>query len=116
MRGNGRVLRPKLYPKKFRSITHLLYPEQEKTNHPPPGKQALIGEKMKTLIGIVIIAHGLVHGILAAAPNPDVAEPKPGKFFTAVDRSWLLPKFGLGPEGIQWTGITLVVLYLICLF
>ena len=66
---------------------------------------------MKTILGIFVIAHGLVHGILAAAPNPAAAEPKPGKFFTAVERScWLLPKLGLGPEGVQWIGLVLVAL------
>ena len=65
---------------------------------------------MKMLIGIIIIAHGLVHGILAAAPDPAAVEPKPGKFFTALERSWLLPQIGLGTEGIQWVGIVLVVL------
>ena len=65
---------------------------------------------MKTALGIFIIAHGLVHSILAAAPNPSDTEAKPGAFFTAADRSWLLPKLGLSPGGIQWVGIVLVAL------
>ena len=65
---------------------------------------------MKIALGIFIIAHGLVHGILAIAPNPADAEPKPGKFFSAADRSWLLPKLGLSAEGIQWIGLILVAL------
>ena len=65
---------------------------------------------MKTVLGIFIIAHGLVHSILAAAPNPSDTEAKPGAFFTAADRSWLLPKLGLSPGGIQWVGIVLVAL------
>ena len=65
---------------------------------------------MKIVLGIFIIAHGLVHGILAIAPNPADAEPKPGKFFAAADRSWLLPKLGLSVEGIQWIGLILVAL------
>jgi len=36
---------------------------------------------MKTALGTFIIAHGLVHGILAASPNPADPEPKPGAFF-----------------------------------
>jgi len=64
---------------------------------------------MKTALGIFVIAHGLVHSILAVAPNPSDPDTKPGTFFTAVDRSWLLPKLGLGAVGIQWIGIVLVV-------
>ena len=65
---------------------------------------------MKIALGIFIIAHGLVHSILAIAPNPADAEPKPGKFFTTADRSWLLPKMGISDEGILWIGLILVAL------
>lgn len=42
---------------------------------------------MPTLIGIILVAHGLVHCGLAAAPTPN---SKPGAFFTDTSRSWLL--------------------------
>ena len=65
---------------------------------------------MKTLFAILLIAHGLVHAGLAAAPIPNDPDPRPGAFFTAMERSWLLPKLGLNGSTIQWIGIILVVL------
>jgi hypothetical protein len=65
---------------------------------------------LNTLFAIILIAHGLVHAGLAAAPIPNDPDPKPGAFFTAVERSWLLPKLSLNASAIQWMGIILVVL------
>jgi len=65
---------------------------------------------MKIIIALFLIAHGLVHGGLAAAPNPDDPDAKAGAFFTSAMRTWLLPRLGLNPSSIQWIGITLVVL------
>jgi hypothetical protein len=65
---------------------------------------------LKTALAIFIILHGLVHTILAIAPNPADPGAKPGAFFTATERSWLLPQFGLNATTIQWIGIILVVL------
>ena len=64
---------------------------------------------MKIIIGLFLIAHGLVHVGLAAAPDPKESESKPGAFFTAPQRSWLLPQLGLKPAAIRWIGILLVV-------
>ncbi len=64
---------------------------------------------LKIALGIFIIAHGLVHAILAVAPNPSDTNAKPGAFFTATDRSWLLPQLGLSASAVQWIGIILVV-------
>lgn len=64
---------------------------------------------LKIALGIFIIAHGLVHAILAAAPNPSDSNAKPGAFFTAADRSWL-PQLGLSASAVQWIGISLVAL------
>ena len=63
---------------------------------------------MKTIIALFLIAHGLVHAGLAAAPDPDDPESKPGAFFTSPERSWLLPKVGLSTVVVQWIGIVLV--------
>jgi hypothetical protein len=63
---------------------------------------------LKIALGIFIIAHGLVHTILAIAPNPADPDAKPGAFFTASERSWLLPQLGLNASTIQWIGIILV--------
>jgi hypothetical protein len=65
---------------------------------------------MITLLAIFLILHGLVHIGLAAAPNPAVQPPKPGAFFTAPERTWLLSRMGLDPVAIRWTGIGLVAL------
>jgi hypothetical protein len=65
---------------------------------------------LKTLFVLFLIAHGLVHAGLAAAPNPSDPDAKPGAFFTATARSWLLPRLGLNASSIQWIGIILVVL------
>ena len=64
---------------------------------------------MKIIIGLFLIAHGLVHVGLAVAPDPNESESKPGAFFTAPQRSWLLPQLGLKPVAIRWIGILLVV-------
>jgi len=63
---------------------------------------------LKTLIAVFLIAHGLVHAGLAAAPNPNDPDTKPGAFFTSINRSWLLPKLGLNAAIVQWIGIILV--------
>ena len=42
---------------------------------------------LKTIIALFLIAHGLVHAGLAAAPNPDDPDTKPGAFFTSLERS-----------------------------
>jgi len=63
---------------------------------------------LKIALAIFIIAHGLVHAILAIAPNPADPNAKPGAFFTATERNWLLPQFGLNASTIQWIGIILV--------
>lgn len=65
---------------------------------------------LKILFSIFLIAHGLVHAGLAAAPIPNDPDAKPGAFFTAMERSWLLPRFGLSISTVQWVGIILVAL------
>ena len=65
---------------------------------------------LKVLFAIFLIAHGLVHAGLAAAPIPNDPTSKPGAFFTATARSWLLPRLELSVKVVQWVGIILVVL------
>ena len=65
---------------------------------------------MKIIIGLFLIAHGLVHAGLAAAPNPDDPESIPGAFFTSPERSWLLPNVRLSTTAVRWIGIILIVL------
>ena len=65
---------------------------------------------MRIALALFIIAHGLVHAGLAAAPNPADPDAKAGAFFTAAERSWLLPKLGFKDSAILWIGIVLVAL------
>jgi hypothetical protein len=46
---------------------------------------------LKTIVAILLILHGLVHGILAMVPNPNA--PDAG-FATFFSRSWLLTGLG----------------------
>jgi hypothetical protein len=64
----------------------------------------------RILAGVFLIAHGLVHSGLAAAPIPNEPASKPGAFFTDATRSWLLSKIGLNASAIRITGIVLVIL------
>lgn len=65
---------------------------------------------MKILFGLLMIVHGLVHAGLTPAPIPNDSESKPGAFFTASSRSWLLPQLGLNAPAVRWIGIVLVAL------
>ena len=63
---------------------------------------------MKMFFGILLIAHGLVHASLAAAPNPAVPDAKPLAFFTTPERSWLFSRINLNPALVKWIGLILV--------
>ncbi len=63
---------------------------------------------MKIFFGILLIAHGLVHAGLAAAPNPAVPDAKPLAFFTTPERSWLFSRINLNPALVKWIGLILV--------
>lgn len=65
---------------------------------------------IRILIGIFLIAHGLVHSGLAAAPIPNDPNSTPGAFFTDATRSWFLTGIGLNASAIRITGIVLVAL------
>lgn len=63
---------------------------------------------MKIFIGALLIAHGLVHTALAAAPNPADPEAQPLAFFTTPGRSWLFSRTNLNPAAVKWIGLVLV--------
>jgi hypothetical protein len=65
---------------------------------------------LKILLALFLIALGLVHAGLAATPNPNDPDSRPGSFFTSISRIWLLPQLGLNAAAVQWTGIILVAL------
>lgn len=60
------------------------------------------------IIAVFLIAHGLVHSLLAIAPDPGDPAAKAGAFFTSANRSWLLHQLNLDGTTVQWIGIILV--------
>jgi len=63
---------------------------------------------MKILLGVLLIAHGLVHAGLAAAPNPADPDAQPLAFFATVERSWLFSRVGMTHNSVKRIGLTLV--------
>jgi hypothetical protein len=62
------------------------------------------------VIGVFLIAHGLVHAGLFAAPDPNDPESSPGAFFTSTARSWFFNRIETVAVTVQRTGIILAVL------
>jgi hypothetical protein len=62
---------------------------------------------MQTIIAIFLILHGLVHAILALAPNPNAPDARVGEFFS---QSWLLNSLGLPAGGGRSLAITLAAI------
>jgi hypothetical protein len=64
----------------------------------------------QVVFGVFLIAHGLVHAGLAAAPRPDIPDAKPFTFWTSP--SWLLAGLGESfsrPAGmVLWIASTLL--------
>ena len=44
---------------------------------------------LRILIGVLLVLHGLLHGILAVLPNPEAEKPVVATFFTGWAGSWL---------------------------
>ena len=64
---------------------------------------------LSTIIGVFLIAHGVVHAILAIAPIPKDPNSNRGDFFATSRRSWLLRALRIPDEVTRWMGISLVV-------
>ena len=62
---------------------------------------------LKTIVAIVLILHGLVHGILAMTPNPNAPE---AGFATFFSRSWLLTGLGLSEATAKPIAIILAII------
>lgn len=71
-------------------LAHVLPQEQRGARSQLKGRSVL--DFVQTIFGIFLIAHGLVHAILAAAPRPDIPDAKPLTFWTR--QSKLLPGVG----------------------
>jgi hypothetical protein len=44
---------------------------------------------LRILIGVLLVLHGVIHGILAMLPNPSVAKPVAATFFSEWASPWL---------------------------
>lgn len=63
---------------------------------------------MRILIGVLLVLHGVIHGILAVLPNPNAAKPVAATFFSEWARSWL--QSGLSGRALQTIAIALAVI------
>ena len=56
---------------------------------------------LRILIGVLLVLHGAIHGILAVLPNPDAAEPVAATFFSEWASPWLKSRLsGRAPQTI----------------
>jgi hypothetical protein len=63
---------------------------------------------LRILIGVLLILHGLIHGILAVIPNPDAAKPVAVTFFSEWASPWL--RGSLSGRALQAIAIVLAVI------
>ena len=63
---------------------------------------------LRILIGVLLMLHGAIHGILAVIPNPDAAKPVAATFFSEWASSWL--QSGLSGRTLQIIAIALAVI------
>jgi hypothetical protein len=57
------------------------------------------------LIGVLLILHGLIHGVLAVMPNPNATKPVAATFFSERANPWL--RGTLSSRALQATAIVL---------
>jgi hypothetical protein len=63
---------------------------------------------LRILIGILLILHGLINGILAVMPNPNAAKPVAATFFSEWASPWL--RSALSGRALQTIAIVLAVI------
>ena len=63
---------------------------------------------LRISIGVLLVLHGVIHGILAVLPNPDAAKPVAVTFFSEWASSWL--QSGLSGRALQTVAIALAVI------
>jgi hypothetical protein len=63
---------------------------------------------LRILIGVLLIVHGVIHGILAVIPNPNAAEPVAATFFSEWASPWLQNRISAGT--LQIIAIVLAVI------
>ena len=63
---------------------------------------------LRILIGVLLLLHGVIHGILAVLPNPEADQPVAATFFSEWAAPWLR---GLLPGGaLQIIALVLAVI------
>jgi hypothetical protein len=63
---------------------------------------------LRILIGVLLVLHGVIHGILAMIPNPNAARPVAATFFSEWARSWL--QSGFSDRTLQIVAVVLAVI------
>jgi hypothetical protein len=63
---------------------------------------------LRVVIGVLLVLHGIIHGILAVIPNPDAPKPVAATFFSHWARPWL--QRILSTKGVQTLSILMAVL------
>ena len=63
---------------------------------------------LRTLIGVLLLLHGVIHGILAVIPNPNANEPVAATFFSGFAGPWLTGR--LSGSTLRTIAIALAVL------
>ena len=63
---------------------------------------------LRILIGVLLILHGLIHGILAVMPSPNAAKPIAATFFSEWATPWL--RGALSGRALQAMAIGLAVI------
>jgi hypothetical protein len=85
-------------------------PEPPNKTQIPPVENLIskkeVEEILRIIIGIFLIAHGLIHWVLIA-PHPTVPDARTGSFLT---NSWLVGNLGLNEAVARWLGSTLIIL------
>ena len=51
---------------------------------------------LRILVGVLLLLHGLIHGVLAVIPNPNAAQPVAATFFSAWAGPWLTGRLSGG--------------------
>jgi hypothetical protein len=62
---------------------------------------------LRNVIGVLLLLHGVIHGILAVTPNPDAPKPVAATFFSQWARPWL--QSALSAKTVQTVSIVLAV-------
>ena len=63
---------------------------------------------LRILLGVLLVLHGVIHGVLAVVPNPNAAQPAVATFFSEWAGQWL--RGMLSGSALQIIAIVLAVI------